>query len=94
MIFFKAVILWSLTHNFRVCGVGSAGKDDFLCPEMYMLLYCKFYLSVILTVSVFVNWVLSVSALSCVGWDCTSTGHDAESCGALGACVGQPAFSS
>lgn len=88
------MILWSLTHNFRVCGVGSAGKDDFLCPEMYMLLYCKFYLSVILTVSVFVNWVLSVSALSCVGWDCTSTGHDAESCGAQGACVGQPAFSS
>lgn len=60
---------------------------------MYMLLYCKFYLPVILTVSVFVSWVLSASAPPCVGWDCTSTGHDAESCGALGTCVGQPALS-
>lgn len=35
---FKAVILWSLMHNFWVCGVSSAGKDAFLSPDHIFLL--------------------------------------------------------
>lgn len=56
---FKAVILWTLINlpasdNFWVCGVGSAGKDDFLSPDHMFLLgilitsfncFCTFFLA-------------------------------------------------
>lgn len=56
---FKAVILWSLINlpasdNFWVCGVGSAGKEDFLSPDHMFLLgilitsfncFCTFFLA-------------------------------------------------
>lgn len=51
---FKAVLLWSLIHNFWVCGVGSGGKDAFRCPDHTFLLgilitsfncFCTFFLA-------------------------------------------------